>query len=120
MPACDGTGPMEMGQKMDQGAGCCAGAMEGSSVSSASGRGRGMGFGRGCGRGRGHGGGRGRCYRGGASERMACNSNPQVGEAACGQELEMLRRQAERLKKAHEEICERINDLEKPEAAQNE
>jgi len=32
----------------------------------------------------------------------------------------MLREQAEHLKKAREEICERIKELEKPEGAQKE
>ena len=70
--------------------------------------------------GRGHGGGRGRCYRGGDSETGACASQPHVGEVTCGQELDVLRRQAEHLKKAHEEICERIKELETPEAPQAE
>jgi len=78
-----------------------------------------MGMGPGSGK-RGHGGGRGRCYRGGDSERWACASQPHVGEVTCGQELDVLRRQAEHLKKAHEEICERIKELETPEAPQAE
>ena len=126
MPAGDGTGPRGMGPGTGRGMCESAETPDPTSAHPGPGRGHGMrhgqsqGSGRGWGRGRGHGGGRGRCYRGGHSESVACDSIPHAGEATCAQELEMLREQAEHLKKAREEICERIKELEKPEGAQKE
>jgi hypothetical protein len=51
---------------------------------------------------------------------VAGDSIPHVDEVTCGQNLEALRQQAERIKRAHEETCERITELEKSETAQKD
>ncbi len=118
MPAKDGTGPLGMGPGTGRGIGECPENADAESVHAGpgqgcgTGHGRGRGFGTGPGRGRGRGGGRGRCFRGGDSESAAHDTRFHVGEVTREQELEMLRHQAEHLKKAHEDACERIKELE--------
>ncbi len=118
MPAKDGTGPMGMGPGTGRRIGECAGNADVESVHAGpgqgcgTGHGRGRGFGMGPGRGRGRGGGRGRCYRGGGGENAGPGPGRCESELTREQEVETLRQQAEHLKKAHEDACERIKELE--------
>ena len=122
MPGGDRTGPMGMGPMTGRAAGFCAGFEVPGVAGSAGGRGfRGWGRGRGSGRGRGW---RNRYHATGLTgwQRMAMGrpGYPTPGVVQAGppmpkeQELEALKRQAEYLQQAFEDVSGRIQALESP------
>lgn len=109
MPAGNGTGPMGQGPMTGRGAGFCAG-YDAPGLTKGYGRGMGRGFGPGRGRGRGMG------YRHRWQEWP--ETTPSAFHTAARSlskenEITMLKTQAENLKRAQEELQNRLDELEK-------
>ena len=115
MPGFDGTGPMGQGPMTGGGRGYCSPA-----AGYVPRYGMGFGYGRGMGRGRAWGGGFGRGYGRGFGPRAYASPPGAVPPAYGynyamdpGQELNMLRSEADGMKQALDDIHQRINELEK-------
>ncbi len=112
MPARDGSGPAGMGPMTGRGAGYCAGYV-GPGFGNRGGGGGG-GFGRGFGRGRGRGCGMGwRNVWGGPGYAPTYPGPSASGAVMPGNEAQLLRGQAAGLRRALNEIKERLDELEK-------
>ena len=120
MPCGDGTGPMGQGPETGRAAGKCAGYGVPGYMNPVPGRGFGRGRGRWGGRGHGRGCGRGWRHRGGAWGSVDHGAEPFTPELTPDQEIEVLKRQAEYFNKAHDDVRERIRELEMPGVAQKE
>jgi len=125
MPRGDGTGPMGMGPMTGRAAGYCAGyqvpgyanPVPGRGFGAGFGRGRGVGFGRGMGFGFGRGFGWGFAGQGGYAPPYGGYPYPAYGagyapQVTQGQELNMLKTQAENFQNALSEIQKRIEELQ--------
>lgn len=117
MPGGDRTGPIGMGPMSGRAAGFCAGFGTPGYANPVSGRGLGMGFGRGWGFGRGRGGGwGGRGWRHwfhatGLPGWQRPAAGRQATAVTAGQEIEMLKEQAEHFEASLQEIRKRIEQL---------
>ena len=123
MPFGDGTGPQGLGPRTGRGAGYCAGfEMPGSMSPTPGGAGFGFGYGRGIGRqGLGRGCGWRNCYRATSLPgwARAGYGYPYAPSFTAKEETELLKGQAEFLRKQLEDIQNRISTLEKAEAQGN-
>ena len=116
MPCEDATGPMGQGKMTGRGNGPCAGAGGPDQANPAqTGRqGRGGGRGRMGGQGAGRGGGNRMRCRGGARGMVDPCQAPATSELIGEEEVDVLKRQAENLRKAQENVAKRIQELETP------
>lgn len=105
---------MGQGKMKGQGAGGCADAGVSGDANPTQGlpMGRGLGFGWMGGQGAGRGGGHRRRCRGGAAGVLDSQAGTAMPEMNAEQEVDLLKRQAEHLRKAQEDVAKRIQDLE--------